>query len=75
MNDLLRLPLVFAARVAYAVNLWRAARDGDPRVSLRTAWDVACILRETPAQERAGRARVRAMLRDLDVRRQENAHA
>ena len=68
MSDLLSLPLVFAARVAFAFNLWLIARDGDPRVSLRTAWAVACILRESPAQERAGRARVRAMLRDLDVR-------
>lgn len=68
MSDLIRLPAVYARRVLYALNLWRAARDDDPPVSLRTAWDVACILRETPAQERAGRARVRAMLRDLDVR-------
>lgn len=75
MNDLLSLPCIFAQRIAYAFNLWRIARDGDPRVSLRTAWACACIWHETPAQERAGRAYVRAMLRDLDHQRQEDAHA
>ena len=76
MNDLLSLPLVFARRIAYALNLWRVARDGDPPVCLRTAWAVACLLRETPAQQRAGRAQVRRILRDLDTRpRQEDAHA
>ena len=65
MNDLARLPIVYARRIAYAFNLWRAGRDGDPPIGLRTAWDVACILRETPAQERAGRAYVRQVLEDV----------
>lgn len=65
MGDLLSLPRVFAQRIVYAWGLWRAGRDGDPPIGLRTAWDVACILRETPAQERAGRAYVRQVLEDV----------